>query len=94
MTEIETIQCSPGCKRGAYRSADGTNRCIGCGLVAPSDCNCTADATIWKILGDPAFDSDICLCEHERGEHDGGSGPCEANGAFRNTRCSCPAFKE
>ena len=35
------------------------------------------------------WDDDLCLCEHERWEHDP---ECRHDGAFRNTRCSCPSF--
>lgn len=47
----KTIPCRDGCPHGAYLSADRTNRCLGCGLIAPSDCNCTTDAAIWRIFG-------------------------------------------
>lgn len=45
------LQCRDGCMHGACLSADRTNRCLGCGLIAPSDCNCTPDATIWQVFG-------------------------------------------
>lgn len=38
-------------------------------------------------------DWDECTCEHDREQHENGTGPCEAT-ASSGCRCACPSFQE